>query len=309
MVRHTALPLALGVLFVVPLSVPVPAPCQSHELALTKVDEASLNALAFHAAQKIQEAHLEESEPKVLVIDFFRSSPGNSSQLGTALADRFSESLASYAAGFYVLDRPILKDYLLQNWTTLEDLQSSDVCLRIARQLGATGVIIGTLYEENGYLSLTTHLVGFGLIRRTPDTVEPSYERARFLLTEEFHAMLFASGPQYARKAEEIPEEPEIFKSGIEMPVCISCQPPDYSDAARAAGFSGKVILSIVVNTDGKIGSIYVLKGAPFGLTAKVIDAVQHWRFEPARNDHTPVPSRIPVETTFQIDAARHDDQ
>lgn len=310
MTRRTDFHLALGFLIaVVSLFLPVPATCQSRELVLTHVDEASVNAVALHAAQRIREAHSDEGEPKVLVIDFFRSSLGNSSQLGSALADHFSASLASYAAGFQVLNRSILKDWLIQNWTTLNDLHSSNICLQIGRELGATGVITGTLYEENGYLSLTTQLVGFGLIGKAADIFEPADERTRFLLTEEFHAMLFTSGPQYARKADAIPQEPGILRSGFAQPTCLECRPPDYSGVARAAGFSGKVVLSVVVNTDGKAESIYVLQAAPFGLTAKATDAVKHWRFDPARIDHIPVPARTEVEMGFSVDGARQNDQ
>src|SRR5437879_12383453 len=106
MARHTGFRLALGLLFVVLLLfLPVIACCQSRDSVLTRLGEAHLDSLAFRAAQEIREANLEEREPKVLVIDFFRSSPGNSSRLGTLLADRFSEWLAAYSAGFTTLDR------------------------------------------------------------------------------------------------------------------------------------------------------------------------------------------------------------
>ena len=127
------------------LFLPQPASCQSPDSILTRLDEAYLNTLASHPAQKIRAVQLEEPEPRVLVIDFFRSSPGNSSRLGTLLADRFSESLTAYSRGLKVLDRKILRDYLTKEWTKLGDLRSDDVCLRIGRQLGATGVILGTL--------------------------------------------------------------------------------------------------------------------------------------------------------------------
>jgi TonB family protein len=253
--------------------------------------------------QKIRQANLEEREPKVLVIDFFRGSPGNSSRLGTLLADRFSESLTAYSAGLNILDRKILKDYLTTNWTTLEDLRSHDVCLRIGRQMGATGVILGTLYEENGQISLTVHLEGFGPVAKEADIFQVTDERARFPVTEEMHAMLFEPGPNYARKADDIPEEPGVFKSGLGagVPRCTSCRSPDFSDAARAAKFEGTVLLSIVVTTGGKATSIYVLKGAPFGLTEKFIEAVRNWRFEPALKDGNPVSVRTQVETTFHL--------
>jgi TonB family protein len=276
---------------------------QSNEPAvLTHLAKDSLDALASRSAQRIREANLAEKEPKILVIDFFRGSTGRSSHLGTLLADRFSEALFAYSAGLRVLDRKILKDYLIENWTTLEDLQSVDVCLRIGRHLGATGVILGTLYEENGQISLTVHLEGFGP-EKTEDVFAAKDERARFPLTEEMHTMLFEPGPDYTRKADDIPNEPGVFKtgSGVGEPRCIRCPLPEYSDPARAAKFQGTVRLSIVVTDAGEVTSIYVLKGAPFGLIAQATQAMQDWRFEPALKDGKSVPVRVPVEVTFRI--------
>jgi TonB family protein len=59
--------------------------------------------------------------------------------------------------------------------------------------------------------------------------------------------------------------------------------------------------LSIVVTSEGKPDSIYVLKGAPFGLTAKAIADVRSWEFKPAQKDGTPVPVRVPVEISFRL--------
>src|SRR5258708_21629862 len=164
------------------LLVPSNVRCQSPDSVLTKLDEGYLDSLASQAVQKIREASLDEKVPKVLVIDFFRKSPGNSSRLGTLLADRFSESLSAYANGLDILNRKIFIDYMTQNYTTLEDLQSNDICLAVARQLGATGVIIGTLSEEKGQLSLTIRLGGFGLRAKGKDIYPVSQEKAIFPL-------------------------------------------------------------------------------------------------------------------------------
>src|ERR1700730_17723467 len=134
------------------LFLPGSAHTQSAGFVLTEADQAELNSLASRTAQKIREAHLEEKAPAVLVMDFFRNSVGSYSRLGTLLADKFSESLAASAKGFKVLGRNTLSEYLVKNWTTLEDLQSTDVFFQIGRQLGASGVILGTIQEENGKL-------------------------------------------------------------------------------------------------------------------------------------------------------------
>jgi TonB family protein len=258
----------------------------------------------LHTAQGIRQAELEEIEPHVLVFDFFRSSPGNSSRLGTLLADRFSESLSVYSAGLKVLDRNTLKDYLTKEWTTLEDLQSNEVCLRIGRQMGATGVVLGTLYEENGFLSISVHLDGFGPIAKDEDGRSATDERIRFPITEDMHAMLFQPGPNYTRIADEIPNEPDVVTAGIQgvtTPMCIYCPMPDYSDAARTVKAQGTVLLSVVVTAEGNVTSVYVQKGAPFGLTTQAIKATRTWRLRPAEKDGKPVSTRVTLETTFHL--------
>jgi TonB family protein len=305
MARHLSFRLGLLSIFVAAhLSMSVNALSQSADLALTRSEEADLDSLALHTAQKIRQAQLEEKEPHVLVIDFFRSSQGNSSRLGTLLADRFSESLSTYSAGLKVLDRNTLKDHLTKEWTTLEDLKSNDICLRIGRQLGATGVILGTLYEENGQISLTIHLEGFGPVANKTDAFKVMDERVRFPTREEMHATLFQPGPKYTRSADDIPAEPGVFRAGLQgvtSPVCIYCPQPDYSDAARVAKFQGTVRLSIVVTAEGEATSIFVTKGAPFGLTEQAIKATRGWRFRPAEKDGNPVTTRVEVETTWHL--------
>jgi TonB family protein len=305
MLRCARLGLPPRLLFVLYLFfVPVVVNSQSPDSTLTSLQESSLNSLASHAAQKIQDANLEGKTPKVLVIDFFRSSPGGSSRLGTMLADRFSQSLAAYSKGLEILDRNILRDYLTQNWTTLEDLRSNEICLQIGRQLGATGVILGTLYEENGQMSLSVHLEGFGAIAKDKDGFSMREERTRFPVTEEMHGLLFQPGPNYARTADDIPREPGVVRAGIQgvtTPVCIYCPTPEYPDIARIAKFQGTVELSIVVTADGQVTSIYVLKGAPFGLTAKAIEATRGWRLKPAEKEGQPVSVRIETECTFRV--------
>ena len=187
---------------------------QSLDSVLNRLDEAQLDSAASHAAQKIRNAILDEEPPSVLVIDFFRGSVGTSSRLGTLLADRFSESLAANAGRLRILDRGILRDYLTKEWTTLEDLQSNDVCLRVGRQLGATGVVVGTLYEENDQISLTFHLEGFGRLTKEADVFRVTDERVRFVATDEKHTMLLQPGPKYVRTADDIPEEPGVARAG-----------------------------------------------------------------------------------------------
>ena len=99
-------------------------------------------------------------------------------------------------------------------------------------------------------------------------------------------------------------KEPDVFRAGVNgvtQPKCIYCLNPDYSDAARSAKIQGAVILSVVVTAEGQVAGIYVLKGAPFGLTAKAIKATRNWRMEPAQKDGKPVSARTNVEIVFRL--------
>jgi TonB family protein len=277
---------------------------QAQGIVLTRLDQAQLDSLVSHTAQTIKEAPLEEKHRSVLVMDFFRNAPGTSSRLGTLLADTFSEALAAHTTGFKVLDRRILGEYLRQNWTRLENFQTNAACFQVARQLGATGVIVGTVQEENGHLYITLHLEGFGPPAEGKDIFESTDERIRFSLTDEMHELDFQPGPDYSRSPDEIPDEPGILRAGMNgagTPSCIYCPQPEYSAAARAAKFQGNVVLSIVVTAEGQATSIYVAKGAPFGLVAQAIETTRHWRFEPAHKDGKPVAVRVEIETTFHL--------
>jgi TonB family protein len=296
--------LALLVLLLRALLAAPDAECQSSDPLINRSLQAKLDLLASHAAQRIREAKLDEPEPKVLVIDFFRNSAGSSSELGTLLADRFSDTLAGYSTGLKVLDRRALKEYLINEWTTLEDLQTQSVCLRVGRQLGGTGVILGTLDEDNGYIRLTMHLEGFGRVPKDADPMNVYDESVRFPSNQELVNLLLKQGPNYRRTADEIPEESGVYRAGVNglsLPTCIRCKQPNYTDDARASNFQGTLRLSILVTSEGKVTDVYVLKGAPFGLTATSIDAVKQWKLSPAELDGKPVAARVEIETTFHL--------
>jgi TonB family protein len=153
-------------------------------------------------------------------------------------------------------------------------------------------------------MSLSVHLRGFGVVAKDRDGLPMTDERTRYLPTEEIHAMLFQLGPDYTRTADDIPQESGVVMAGspgVTPPSCTFCPPPDYSDAARSAKFQGTVQLSMVVTAQGQATSIYVLKGAPFGLTAKAIELTRRWQFKPAQKDGKPVSVRVQAESTFRL--------
>jgi TonB family protein len=88
---------------------------------------------------------------------------------------------------------------------------------------------------------------------------------------------------------------------GVTSPELVSKVEPEYSEEARKAKFSGSVLLSIIINTDGKAEDIHVLKSVGMGLDEKAIEAVQKWRFKPGKNKGVPVKVRAQVEVNFRL--------
>jgi len=89
--------------------------------------------------------------------------------------------------------------------------------------------------------------------------------------------------------------------NGVTAPELVSKVEPEYSEEARKAKYSGSVLLSIVVNTDGKAEDIRVVKSLGMGLDEKAIEAVQKWRFRPGKNKGVPVKVKAQIEVNFRL--------
>lgn len=81
--------------------------------------------------------------------------------------------------------------------------------------------------------------------------------------------------------------------------------PPRYPESERRkrrAGSEVVVILRIVIYADGTVGDVEVLQGEePFTSAAR--EAVQRWRYEPARHKGQPITVRRATKVTFQLNA------
>ncbi len=74
---------------------------------------------------------------------------------------------------------------------------------------------------------------------------------------------------------------------------------PEYSKEALSAKLQGKVVLRLVVGTDGRPHDIRVERSLGLGLDEKAIAAVRQWTFEPALKNGQPVEALVNVEIAF----------
>ena len=76
--------------------------------------------------------------------------------------------------------------------------------------------------------------------------------------------------------------------------------PPDYPEEARKAGREGLVVLKIVIDEQGRVTVVSVMRGEE-PLTSAAVEAVRRWRYEPATLGGTPISIYRIVKVPFRL--------
>lgn len=72
-------------------------------------------------------------------------------------------------------------------------------------------------------------------------------------------------------------------------PTKLSESPPQYTEIARWARIEGTVIVQAIIDEQGDVTDVVVLRGLPMGLTESSVRAIEQWKFAPATLDGEPV--------------------
>ncbi len=88
--------------------------------------------------------------------------------------------------------------------------------------------------------------------------------------------------------------------AGVSPPAVLSKYDPEYPDAARSAGISGTVTLSVVVAADGTPRNIQVIGPLDPGLDQAAVGALSKWHFRAGTKDGVPVSVQTRVEMSFR---------
>jgi protein TonB len=91
--------------------------------------------------------------------------------------------------------------------------------------------------------------------------------------------------------------------AGIDIPTVIREVKPQYTAEAMRAKIQGVVLLEAVVQTDGTVGDVRVIRSLDpvFGLDQEALKAARQWRFVPGRRQGQPVPVLVSIELTFTL--------
>lgn len=88
---------------------------------------------------------------------------------------------------------------------------------------------------------------------------------------------------------------------GVTAPIPIFKPEPPYSEEARKAKHQGVVVVYIIVDSEGNVTDIRVVRPLGLGLDEKAVDTVRTWKFKPGMKNGIPVNVRVLVEVQFRL--------
>ena len=138
----------------------------------------------------------------------------------------------------------------------------------------------------------------------TPDEPEPIREVEEIALELDLESVDLVLGADFG-----IPEsgpapsgESPLYVGGdVLAPVAVHQPQPQYTEEARLARIQGVVILQAVVDKEGRVSDVRILKGLPMGLDEQALQTVSTWTYRPATRDGLPVPVYITVTIGFSL--------
>ena len=135
----------------------------------------------------------------------------------------------------------------------------------------------------------------------TPDEPEPIriVEEVRQELDVPLDDTVFgipASGPPAVQ-----PDGPILVGGDVKPPEKIYQPQPAYTEIARKARIQGVVIVQAIIDKQGGVTNVKVLKGLPMGLEEAAVDAIKQWKFKPATLNGKPVTVYYNLTVNFKL--------
>lgn len=216
-------------------------------------------------------------------------------ELGEAIGDALSDSLAQQAEGFTVIGRSQLRALLNQKglssgflvgrgyleWITGWAHAKAAVFVQLVRVQDSAATVEATLFDVSGF-----HAKTISSAEVSVPLNEPEADAAHRTLG---------------------PDDPALIQidegNSPGSPQCAYCPRPEYSQEARDARLGPlKVLAAVTVKPDGNAGEIKIISGVGHGMDESMIAAIRGWKFKPAMDsDGHPIAKRIVVEGEFEL--------
>ena len=132
---------------------------------------------------------------------------------------------------------------------------------------------------------------------------------ATLIAVNSFGAAAHAAGPQSPSAKPVAQTEPwppagvTRMGKGIVAPALVKESKPRYNRAAMDAKIQGVVVMEVVIQRDGKVGDVRVVRSLDreYGLDEEAVKTVKQWEFKPGTKGGAAVPVLVEIEMTFTL--------
>ncbi len=97
-------------------------------------------------------------------------------------------------------------------------------------------------------------------------------------------------------------QEPGMeFVASSSNPVLLTFARPDYPEVARLSGLEGQVLVKVLVNKNGQVDQVVVLKGVHPLLDRAAVNAARRCKFKPGTQRTIPVRAWLAIPYNFRL--------
>jgi len=97
-------------------------------------------------------------------------------------------------------------------------------------------------------------------------------------------------------------DSPVRVGGNVKAPVATLRIKPEYTEIARKARIEGFVVLEAVIDREGNVTEVRVIKPLPMGLDAQAVNAIRKWKFKPGTLNGQPVPVYYNLTVNFTLE-------
>lgn len=99
----------------------------------------------------------------------------------------------------------------------------------------------------------------------------------------------------------EPPAGPLRVGGDVKAPVISHREEPEYTEIARQARVQGVVIVEAIIDKNGNVDAVKVVKGLPMGLSEAAVRAVRQWKFKAGTLNGQPVDTIFNLTVNFKL--------
>jgi tetratricopeptide (TPR) repeat protein len=173
--------------------------------------------------------------------------------------------------------------------TAVGDLREIVRAQREGEALAAQRTLVFTLADLDRYQEAVEELAAYMVANG--GEIDPDLDRLRRCLV---YIGSLPEGQPVSTNDDEIQEH-------LVQPERVSLRQPQYTEPARKARLEGLVITRLLLDTEGRVRCVKIVKGLPYGLNGQLREVAWDWRYEPVRLDGEPVASYHFTTTYFEL--------